>query len=105
MNISEIKEIKELLSSPKNVVIVPHRNPDGDAIGASLAMYHYLNKKGHNVTVVAPNDYPNFLKWLPGSKDVYKFDMQNRQSKSAIEEASIVFLLDFSTHSNCFGFL
>jgi len=96
MNISEIKEIKELLSSPKNVVIVPHRNPDGDAIGASLAMYHYLNKKGHNVTVVAPNDYPNFLKWLPGSKDVYKFDMQNRQSKSAIEEASIVFLLDFN---------
>ena len=96
MDISEIKEIKELLSSPKNVVIVPHRNPDGDAIGASLAMYHYLNKKGHNVNVVAPNDYPNFLKWLPGSKDVYKFDMQNRQSKSAIEEASIVFLLDFN---------
>jgi len=59
-------------------------------------MYHYLNKKGHNVNVVAPNDYPNFLKWLPGSKDVYKFDMQNRQSKSAIEEASIVFLLDFN---------
>jgi len=96
MNKSEIKEIKELLSSPKNVVIVPHRNPDGDAIGASLAMYHYLNKKGHNVNVVAPNDYPNFLKWLPGSKDVYKFDMQNRQSKSAIDEASIVFLLDFN---------
>ena len=96
MNKSEIKEIKTLLSSPKNVVIVPHRNPDGDAIGSSLAMYHYLLKKGHNATIVAPNDYPDFLKWLPGSKDVLKFDMQNRQSKSAIDEASIIFLLDFN---------
>jgi len=96
MNVAEIKEIKVLLSTPKNVVIVPHRNPDGDAIGASLAIYHYLINKGHNATVVAPNDYPNFLKWLPGSKETYKFDMQNRQSKNALDEASVVFLLDFN---------
>tara|TARA_R110001583_G_scaffold412_2_gene3807 strand:- start:49896 stop:50927 length:1032 start_codon:yes stop_codon:yes gene_type:complete len=96
MNVAEIKEIEVLLSTPKNVVIVPHRNPDGDAIGASLAIYHYLINKGHNATVVAPNDYPDFLKWLPGSKETYKFDMQNRQSKSALDEASIVFLLDFN---------
>ena len=68
MNRSEISEIKELLSSPKNIVIVPHRNPDGDAIGSSLAVYHYLKNKGHNATVVSPNDYPDFLKWLPGFK-------------------------------------
>ncbi len=96
MNSIETKEIKELLSSPKNIVIVPHKNPDGDAIGSCLAMFFYLNKKGHNATVVSPNDYPNFLKWLPGSKNVYKFDMQNRQSKNAIDEASIIFLLDFN---------
>lgn len=96
MNLREITEIKELLATPKNVVIVPHRNPDGDAMGASLALYNYLQKKDHNVTVVAPNDYPDFLKWLPNSKEVLKFDMQNRQSKSAIDEASIVFLLDFN---------
>lgn len=96
MKLSDIKEIKELFSTPKNVVIVPHRNPDGDAIGASLAVYHFLKNKGHNATVVAPNDYPDFLKWLPGSKEAYKFDMQNRQSKAAIDEASIVFLLDFN---------
>jgi phosphoesterase RecJ-like protein len=96
MNVIEFKEIKELLSSPKNIVLVPHRNPDGDAIGASLAMYHYLKNKGHEVTVVAPNDYPDFLKWLPGSREALKFDMQNRQAKSAIEEASIIFLLDFN---------
>ncbi|WP_456424463.1 DHH family phosphoesterase [Lutibacter sp.] len=96
MNIDDIKEIKELLSIPQKVVIVPHKNPDGDAVGASLAVYLYLLKKGHKVTVVSPNDYPNFLKWLPNSKDIYKFDMQNRQSKRAIDEASIIFLLDFN---------
>ncbi|PKP14150.1 MAG: DHH family phosphoesterase [Bacteroidetes bacterium HGW-Bacteroidetes-3] len=96
MNKSDIKEIKELFSTPQNVVIVPHKNPDGDAIGSSLAMCYYLKKKGHSATVVSPNDYPNFLKWLPGSKDTLKFDMQNRQSKKAIEEASIIFLMDFN---------
>lgn len=96
MNKNEITEVKILLSSQKNVVIVPHRNPDGDAIGASIALYHFLKNKGHNVAIVAPNDYPDFLKWLPGSKDVLKFDMQNRQSKAAIDEASIIFLLDFN---------
>ena len=96
MNKNDIKEIKELLSEHKNIVIVPHRNPDGDAIGASLAMYHYLKGKGHTATVVAPNDYPDFLKWLPDSKNAYKFDMQNRQSKEALDVADIVFLLDFN---------
>ncbi|MDO9037095.1 MAG: bifunctional oligoribonuclease/PAP phosphatase NrnA [Lutibacter sp.] len=96
MNKSDIKEIKALFATPQKVVIVPHKNPDGDAIGASLAMYHYLKKKGHHPTVVSPNDYPNFLKWLPGSKEVLKFDMQNRQAKKAIEEASVIFILDFN---------
>lgn len=96
MNKSDIKEIKELFSTPQNVVIIPHKNPDGDAIGACLAMYHYLNKKGHRPTVVSPNDYPDFLKWLPGSKDALKFDMQNRQSKKALAEASVIFILDFN---------
>jgi phosphoesterase RecJ-like protein len=96
MNASEISEVKTLLATPQKIVIVPHRNPDGDAIGACLAMYYYLKNEGHTATVVAPNDYPDFLKWLPSSKDVYKFDMQNRQYKAAIDEASIIFLLDFN---------
>lgn len=96
MKVQEIAEVKEFFETPKKVVIVPHRNPDGDAIGACLAMYHYLKIKGHTPTVVSPNDYPDFLKWLPGSREVYKFDMQNRQAKAAIDEASVIFLLDFN---------
>jgi len=96
MKIDTILSVKELLSESKNVVLVPHKNPDGDAIGACLAMYHYLGLKGHTTTVVSPNNYPDFLNWLPGSREVYKFDMQNRQSKKAIEEADLIFLLDFN---------
>jgi len=96
MTNNEIKEIKRLLSTPQNVVIIPHRNPDGDAIGSSLALYHFL-KKEHDVTIVAPNDYPNFLKWLPTDKGAIRFfDKQNAQSKKALEKATIVFLLDFN---------
>lgn len=96
MKDKEIKELKEKLSKPENIVLVPHKNADGDAIGACLGMYHYLIKKGHSVTVVSPNNYPEFLRWLPGSKDVLKFDMQNRQAKQAIDEAGLLFVLDFN---------
>ena len=75
---ARIKEIKELLSQQKNIVIVPHKNPDGDAIGASLALSLYLTKRGHNATVVSPNDSPNFLKWLPGFDKILRFDMKNK---------------------------
>lgn len=92
----KINELKDFLQTPKKIVLVPHKNPDGDAIGASLALLHYFNLKGHAATVVAPNDYPGFLKWLPQSQNVLKFDMQNRQSKNAIDEAEIIFLLDFN---------
>ncbi len=95
----QISEIKEVLSSSKKIVLVPHRNPDGDAMGSCLAMNFFLKKIGHNSKIVAPNDYPEFLKWMPGSRDVLKFDKQNRQSKKAIDEASIVFLLDFNSLS------
>jgi phosphoesterase RecJ-like protein len=95
MTEAKIIEIKKLLATPQNIVIIPHRNPDGDAIGSSLALYHYLKEK-HYVTVVAPNDYPEFLKWMPSSDDVNLFDKQNKQSKRALESASIVFLLDFN---------
>ncbi len=91
----QIKEIKKLLSTPQNVVIIPHRNPDGDAIGSSLALYHFL-KENHDVTVVAPNDYPHFLKWLPGNDKVRFFDKQNSQSKKILDKATVIFLLDFN---------
>lgn len=96
MTTNEIKELKQLLSSPKNLVIVPHRNPDGDAVGASLGLLHFLESMNHKVTVVAPNDFPDFLKWMPQADKILKYDAQNRQSKRAIDAADFIFLLDFN---------
>lgn len=96
MNANEFTEVKELLKTPKNIVIVPHKNPDGDAMGSSLAMAHFLVKKKHKVTIITPNDYPEFLKWMPKAGNEFRFDYQNKQSVKAIQKADIIFTLDFN---------
>lgn len=96
MILKNIEKLKSYLKSPKNIVVIGHRNPDGDAIGATLGLKHYLDKKGHNVQVLMPNEYPEFLHWIPGSNTVYRFDRQNKQSVKALSKSEIVFLLDFN---------
>ncbi|MBV7267900.1 DHH family phosphoesterase [Winogradskyella luteola] len=93
---AQILELKELLSTPKHIVIVPHKNPDGDAMGSTLGLYHYLKTYNHKATVIAPNDYPDFLKWLPGDDKVLKFETQPEDSEMLIEKADILFTLDFN---------
>ncbi|WP_298547522.1 DHH family phosphoesterase [uncultured Aquimarina sp.] len=99
MNTSEIKEIKVLLSTPKKIVIIPHKNPDGDAIGSTLALHHYLSGLGHHSVVITPNDYPNFLKWIPGESTITKYDSDTSLAVSKIKEADIIFTLDFNHFS------
>lgn len=96
MILKQFKELQSFLETPKNIVIIGHRNPDGDAMGATLGLFHYLKKKGHIPTVVVPNEYPKFLHWLPGSDTTYRFDWQNSQSQRAINASDIIFLLDFN---------
>ena len=96
MILKGFEELKKFLKKPRNIVIIGHRNPDGDAMGATLGLQHYLSKKGHKPTVVVPNEYPNFLHWLPGSENTYRFDWQNGQSLKVINTSDIIFLLDFN---------
>jgi phosphoesterase RecJ-like protein len=96
MNSKDVQTIRELLSTSRKIAIVPHKNPDGDAVGASLALWHYLDGKGHKACVVVPNDYPKFLKWMPGTDRVLNFEKDGRQSAECIEEAGIIFTLDFN---------
>ncbi|WP_027395627.1 DHH family phosphoesterase [Aquimarina latercula] len=99
MNTSEFKEIKVLLSTQKNIVIIPHKNPDGDAIGSTLALHHYLSSLGHTSTVITPNDYPSFLKWIPGESSIIKYDSDTELAVKKIREADIIFTLDFNHFS------
>jgi bifunctional oligoribonuclease and PAP phosphatase NrnA len=96
MNEIEILAIQELLATPKKIAIIPHRSPDGDAMGSTLALYHFLLKLNHNVTVIAPNDFPDFLAWMPSSEKVLIFENDTTTTKKILQEAEIIFTLDFN---------
>ncbi|MCW3102002.1 MAG: exopolyphosphatase-like enzyme [Bacteroidetes bacterium] len=97
MNPTEVKKVKALLSKPKNIVIVTHWSPDGDAIGSSLGLYNYLLKKGHSITVITPNDYPTFLSWMKGEKKILNFQKKHSAAKKLVAKADLIFCLDFNS--------
>ncbi len=96
MNSEDVKAIKALLSKPLRIVIVPHKNPDGDAIGSSLGLWHYLKSIGHEVRVIVPNDYPKFLKWMPGTNEVLNFERDNAAAVQYLNSSDLCFTLDFN---------
>ncbi len=89
--------LKEFLSQPRKVVVTTHHKPDADALGSSLGLAGYLKKKGHQVQVITPSDYPNFLSWMPGNEEVIAYDTsKNTLVAGKVREAEIIFCLDFS---------
>ena len=96
MNFEHQTALNTLLSTTKKIAIIPHKNPDGDAIGSTLALWHYLTNKGHQAQIVSPNDFPKFLKWMPGTEQILNFEKQNTESKKCIQEADVIFTLDFN---------
>lgn len=96
MKIQDIQAIQLLLATPKKIAIIPHRGPDGDAMGSTLALYHFLLKNNHHPTVIAPNDFPDFLAWLPGSETVKIFEKDTENCTKILEEAELIFTLDFN---------
>lgn len=94
---SELFSLNQLMTSAKRAVVVIHWNPDGDALGSGLAWTRYLNKTGIRTTLIAPNDFPPFLKWMPGSDQVIIADEDGRRARQAIEKADLVFCLDFNS--------
>ncbi|OXA78218.1 phosphoesterase RecJ domain-containing protein [Flavobacterium aquidurense] len=96
MKIQDIQAIQLLLATPKKIAIIPHRGPDGDAMGSTLALYHFLLKNKHQPTVIAPNDFPDFLAWLPGSETVKIFEKDTENCTKILEEAELIFTLDFN---------
>ena len=94
-----LSAFKRIISTQKKIVIIPHRNPDGDALGSALALKHFLDAKKHKVSVVSPNDYPTFLKWLPGESDIIKFSKTPSIARDKINKAELIFGLDFNSLS------
>lgn len=96
MTNSDIQAIQLLLSQPKKIAIIPHRSPDGDAMGSTLAMYHLLLEMNHEPIVVTPNDFPEFLAWLPGSDKVIVYEKDKENVAKILQEQELIFTLDFN---------
>lgn len=96
MNEATTAKVKALLATPKKIVVVGHKNPDGDAVGSCLALAHTLNSLKHKATVIMPNDFPDFLKWLPDCDGILIYDKETEKSNTFIDEADLIFTLDFN---------
>lgn len=99
INAEEASAFKKMIDNCKNVVIVSHSSPDGDAIGSSLGMKEYLERKGKNVTLVMPNYFPDFLRWMNDADKILNYERQRSTANTYIYASDLIICLDFNQAS------
>lgn len=93
----DLNALKAFLETSKKVVITTHSNPDADALGSSLGLYHFLKGRGHEVEVITPTDYPQFLHWMQGNEEVVVYGSSKADRiKTKINQADLICCLDFN---------
>lgn len=92
----KIHELRRLINQNHRISIISHLNPDGDAVGSSLGMYLFLKNAGKDVSVMTPNDYPGFLKWLPASSEMLIYEKHGKKVLKKLAEAELIICLDFN---------
>lgn len=90
-------EVVRLIEASEHPLIISHKNPDGDAVGSSLGLKFFLKKLGKKPNIIVPDSFPDFLKFLPGSENIKLFDRQRETSVRIIQEADLIFFLDFNS--------
>ncbi len=96
MNTAQISKTTDLIQQANSIAIIPHRNPDGDAMGSCLALFHFLKKTKMNVFVVAPNEFPDFLGWLPSADQTLIFENNLETTTALLQKCDLIFTLDFN---------
>lgn len=96
---AEVDHVEKWFERAEKIVIVSHVSPDGDAIGSSLGLYHFLTSQEKTVNVVVPNAFPEFLHWMPGAKEVIVYDKYKEYADKLINEADVLCCLDFNVLS------
>ncbi len=91
-----LRLIASLLKDSERIVLLSHMNPDGDAMGSSLGLYHFLSGRDKDVRLIVPNHYAGFLHWLPGNDRVLVFNDDKQAAGKFIEEADLIISLDFN---------
>ena len=74
-----------------------HQKPDADAMGSSLGLFHLLKQVGHQVTVISPTNWADWLKWMKGCELVIDYEFSSEKANAALEAAEWLFCLDFNT--------
>lgn len=92
----KIEAVRDIISKGERFVILAHRNPDGDAVGSATALALFLRGLGKEARVVLPNEFPNFLKWLPAVDDTIVYDIKKEEALACVESADALFCLDFN---------
>lgn len=90
------KELSKLFSSSANILIICHINPDGDSVGAQLALFHYFKAIGKNVSLMAPNNLQEFLLWMDGAEEINIYIKDRKKNRQLIESADLIIMLDFN---------
>lgn len=96
---ANIDHVEKWFERADKVVIVSHVSPDGDAIGSSLGLYHFLLSQDKTVHVIVPNAFPDFLKWMPGAKDIIQYNHYKDFADKLISEADVLCVLDLNVLS------
>ena len=90
-------QLGKLISTAHTILVCTHVNADGDAIGSSLAWADYLRSLGKDPVVVVPNQYPDFLQWLPNTEKVVRYDKHKEQVELLMNSTDLICCLDFNT--------
>jgi len=91
--------LQNKITEARQILVTSHRNPDGDAIGSILSLYHFLKPLGKKINLAVPDDYPEFLKWLPGTDRVCIYENQRQKVDAVIQESDLIFALDYNDFS------
>lgn len=93
----DLDKLSQLLNLPKRIVLLSHRNPDGDAIGSVLGMSYYLQRLGHQTKCILPSEYPVFFEWMRQAQDILIYDLSAAECEKAVESAELIFCMDFNS--------
>ena len=91
------KKLNKALDGITNCLIIPHKNPDADALGSSLALCSFLTKLGKKVTIVLPNSPPSYLNWMIRNNNVISYENRPKEAKKYLINSEIIFALDFNS--------
>lgn len=93
---NELSELRQIIDGAQNIIVTCHHNPDGDAIGSSLAMARYLRMQGKDATVIIPDAYPDFLMWMPETQEIVRFDKNVERASMMMKVSDVIFCLDYN---------